>query len=1419
MSNSLRRILRPSPSSNPSGATALRRFPVFAAFASLSALLAILIAPVHLQAATFTVSKDGRGAFTEIQKAVAQARKGDVIEILDAAVYNEQVTIDSTKGGLTLRSSNPGATAKPVIRFTDKIHVGPTNCAESLDKKKIDFDQNGALRLLGVRNVTIDGIGVDGGAATPFAYPSVWSQTGTTCDGLLYPLFHGNAAVTIWVSGAITVRNCDISNGFFGLNVKDRNEGGVFANFNPADLEKFNIVPLSGFGRTGGHMFEKNRIHNNTWGFFFESAWDLGSTARYNLIYENHHATPAAALAVKNMPDGQHQPGGGFLFKDVMLTPMGIYNNTFWHNFTVFAGGYRPGAQHLVFNNIFAAPNEYLAQSAAFPNPFHILDPFFTNRMKHCLYAAQSEPPKLDSQKIQAQKYDDGTKQQVLKDTTVKFYRSVRIMNNMGNVAQADFNVDIILPMSTGPLTVPQVINGANLPGALIGSATDPFPAAAEVRWYEIKFKSTDPASPDFLSPDWDDAVVKKYVQNAGWPEAGIYNADGKVADLGAVPSTGRHASDVVIRPLAPAIINGASATLSFDLQAVSGDLSGAKIKYIRMVRSLPVLVDGFGGSKALVVPEAVTVTVANSGLKMGSNTVTVTGFTPLAATETFAFFEIIAEGLAPDGHSATTNVGFIPYRKLDYKFLVEVIDAAGNKLPAAKVGETVRLRITPQKLDGTPFNNAISPVEIGLNSGVDLFTPATPPAKFALDKVEGITTAPVMFSKVPSGGIEYVTVSGIWKNGTNTLAFYGVSDGIKILPGDPDKVVFQDPPSKILNPGSAPVVDPGQLYAVKVEVRDRFDNVIAMPVTVSIKSNQPAIGDIEGAATATTDSLGIATFKAKVTNGELNQTFELEASIPGKTPDKADLKVGKARDKLWILYGDVAAYNPATELRGTAGERLKVTIRAGKDADTKLAGRQTEFKVGATPGLAVFASLTDATPTYTFSLVNGEAVIYVTGTLPVADGSLTATPTTDNTILPATRAKIFFTFTPSGVLAASFHADNGFAAVDRAEIHFRQDLKRAPDSVELAWPAKGENTRMVKTGITLDPADPRHVTVKLGPAFPAGLSSGIGAGTVYTFDPATPDIPVQTGAFTAADSVGSLLDSAKVQEKTGPGGDTLFLSVNEKIVAAGLDGASLILIKKDGSAPVTLAVLSPVELAAGKGFRVSLANLGAQAPVEGDSLRINGSGPLTDILGNHAHADNRPVVLRLKTVPRPPVLIVTMDRPLQSVENAVQNLEFLVLSSNPDLSWTPVLGSVDRGKSAPCGALDCGGIVAGDASGSVDRPAFTVETDRGMKFSIAIFTNLGEFVNGFAGEITNAQLGLDDGDKPIPGSASEFRRGSGSDFAIKISWNARAHNGNRTATGAYLAKVTAVSRAEDADGKPYALSQSRVIRFGLMRR
>jgi len=111
----------------------------------------------------------------------------------------------------------------------------------------------------------------------------------------------------------------------------------------------------------GNHVIEYNRIHDNSFGMYFEQMYDLGTTIRYNLIYENHHYSDAFASKVKTktQSEGANEPGGAMIFKDNMLSPLAIYNNTFWHNFLLFIGHWEPGCQHEVFNNICAKPNRY----------------------------------------------------------------------------------------------------------------------------------------------------------------------------------------------------------------------------------------------------------------------------------------------------------------------------------------------------------------------------------------------------------------------------------------------------------------------------------------------------------------------------------------------------------------------------------------------------------------------------------------------------------------------------------------------------------------------------------------------------------------------------------------------------------------------------------------------------------------------------------------------------------------------------------------------------------------------------------------------------------------------------------------------------------------------------------------------------
>ncbi|NLE01250.1 MAG: hypothetical protein GX640_15395, partial [Fibrobacter sp.] len=377
---------------------------------------------------------------------------------------------------------------------------------------------NGALRLLNVRGVTVNGIKVDGGKRFPFGYPAVWNHRD--------PLFHGNAALVMWKTGDAIVKNSEFVNAYFGICIDDQNLGGIYANANPADIQPWQVIPLSGFDKTGNHLIEYNRIHDNSWGLFFDCTWNLGSTLRYNLFYENHHDDTTATL-VKKLPDGYNQPGGAILFKDIMLTPLAIYNNTFWHNYVELGAHWRAGTQHLIFNNIFAEPYEYYITNKIFPNPYAAIDTKFANRMHNCIYACHEKKPGRRTVTYKDSMVDPDKNNYVYAESTFTCNDDqIRIMNGLDKPQVSGINFDLIFNLSSGVAKKTVTLDWAVLPGAIMLD----FPEEANVRWYEIKFKSYDPSNPDFLTPDWNDSLVKELVLDKGWD--GTVDRDGTPADL-----------------------------------------------------------------------------------------------------------------------------------------------------------------------------------------------------------------------------------------------------------------------------------------------------------------------------------------------------------------------------------------------------------------------------------------------------------------------------------------------------------------------------------------------------------------------------------------------------------------------------------------------------------------------------------------------------------------------------------------------------------------------------------------------------------------------------------------------------------------------------------------------------------------------
>ena len=1186
------------------------------------------------------VSKDGESAYTSIQDAINAAKAGDIIEIRDFEVYEEQVTIDSSKNRLTLRSTNPKLSRKPTVKWQDRVNVGPRNKDEALIESMINYDQNGAVRVMGAKGVTIEGIIMDGNGVYPFAYPAIWEAK--------YSLFHGNAALTLWVAGDAVVRNCEMRNAYFGINVKDRNEGGIFANANPADIEPWKVVPLSGFGETGNHLIEHNRIHHNSWGIFSESTWDLGSIVRYNLFYENHHPDSLVSR-IKGMTDeGDNQPGGALFFKDMLLSPWAIYNNTFWHNFVIFGAHWRGGSQHLIFNNICAQPYVYWADHEIFQNPYHKIDDAFPNRMHHCLYASQMQRPKTRTQKYTSGMMDPGINEYVEKESTVVEIGEVRVMNGLDKIQIEGQDIVLTLPLSSGPVSFVHNAEWVIRPGALLLGGTNTFPASANVRWFEMKFKSTDPADPDFLVPDWDDPDVRRLVVDQGWPEAGIRDADGTIADIGAIPMGGKPETVIMIKPAEPVMIEGTKATVDFDVYRLAGDMSNPRITYIRWIKNIPFQADVFGGSvKPMPASDIVEVQIPATPIKIGSNSLSFS-IPARGPDELYAFFELVIEGEDAEGNKVASGVGFLPYRKLDYTFDIEVWNLTQTRqLDTVLAGEQVVLKITPRRVgDNVAFTALVNPVTIKLNSGFDLFS-ATGEIFALPGGIQNTSTNTVIFTKVPESGTDRVSVSGIFTNAQQGISYgmKGTSDPITILPGPPAKLAFFDPPSQ-----GTGTVNPGLPYHVKIQIYDQFDNKVRQPASVSLQSTAPDIGDVVGSTGGTpvngmSDTSGMVSFPVGVTNGDLNDTFPLIATLLISTPatDNAKMVVGRAKDRFWIFFSDTVGYDPTAEIRGCSGERFPITIRASTNGDTIITDRNTAFDIDPSIGLAVYASAAESdTVRITGSaLVNGEKVIWIKATTSnVVGGIISIYPTEDNSIASATRGGIFFELCKSEISRAAYFADNGHGRVNRVEIYYVKPLTESeiPDSLELYWPNRVAENRKVVTrsqgSFTLNPQDSTHLTVTLDEPFPPYLTySGTFSqlGSSFWWNPETPDAPTLVSRFSIADSVGPLLMSALLIERIVPeGDDTLYVTFSENINLELIEGETLTLLK-NGS-PVTLNILNAVPL--GDTIRLVVQNAGSNSPAYGDSLKILSTGTIRDQYSNGAHPENRPVPILVSYIP-----------------------------------------------------------------------------------------------------------------------------------------------------------------------------------------
>ncbi|MDR0305811.1 MAG: hypothetical protein LBI42_03125, partial [Chitinispirillales bacterium] len=844
-------------------------------------MVGLLVQMVFSQSVLRVSKIDPDAEFTTIQGAVNEAKAGYIIEIIDTETYDEQVTIDSTKTGLTLRSSNPKSRIKPVIKWQDVTNRSPITPAEAQNPALSgQFEQCGALRIIRAEKVTIDGIVVDGGGAAPFAYPGVWCADKNGSPPC-WPLFHGNAAIAVVVSVGAVIKNCDLRNAYFGIAVKDRNTGGIFANRNPSDNDT--TVPLAKFGTTGNHLFEHNRIHNNSVGVYFESSWDLGSTVRYNLIFNNFHQ-PGTALPATIAPDDV--AAGAISFKDNFLSPVAIYNNTLNNNNMNIIGNWQIGAQHLLFNNIFG-------RTSSFPNDPAIGDRSiqhkFPYRMHNSVFAAQRQ---LEA----GERYIGGCADpsQGIYGQEIRGITQVQMGNGMPDPNTAMTTVSCNAPLAATVTTNNFIPHGALLTGTV-------WPASANIRWLETTsrtgimgiedlFDSTDPADDaPFLRPKWSHPLVQQFISKQGW---GAVAPGSAPVDLGARQSSSQSSTVARITPVSVVRVSGTTAAASFRLSVEGGVFNNPQIKLIRWVSPIPNNTNETGQAAKIVPQSSIVSGITVSGgtaVNEGINNINVSGIPPISAgtgTE-YGFFEIVLEGEDAYGNKIISDVGFLPFRTLEHLLKIEVLNAAGTEVLSkvrnaagdvisdigVMVGEPVKLRLIPVKIDNgfeTSFTEGpLKEIELMLSSD------AAARMWNVSDDKEFTKTFNHFESMVYNiyfkrAANELISGAGIYEGGGQYLPFPGMVE-ITVRPGPAAKIAFVDPipRSQLSDLGRTPSITPGSDFSVVVEVRDRFDNPVNTPAAVNISvtgfsTAERNVGTV-GPSSATSDTTGKAVFTANV--------------------------------------------------------------------------------------------------------------------------------------------------------------------------------------------------------------------------------------------------------------------------------------------------------------------------------------------------------------------------------------------------------------------------------------------------------------------------------------------------------------------------------------------------------------------------
>jgi hypothetical protein len=805
-----------------------------------------------------------------------------------------------------------------------------------------------------------------------------------------------------------------------------RNVGGALAIKNTDDLDYKSIIPLSKFGQVGDNVIEENYIHHNIWGIYDESEWDLASTIRYNVFDENYnreysyyvYPTKGGTSGGKNSCrytdcDGATYDYGGVIFeKDAVLAPHKIYNNTINHCPVVFGnGGWKPGNQHLFYNNLVnwfgtadstADDNVNDQLRGAVENSSQVLA-YYRDFMHNNSFVGGPDSLWLKSKQsgLLTGVYNYG--KYIFNDWTASTkYNSTYYINS----------VDL---WSTGGRI-------SKLGSGSVDSTYNNL-WAKKMYFYD----STTESSSNYMVPDSTKALMDSLVYHNGWDATGRRMSDGSSPWRGA-------------RPVASAVlslgdqkmvtIDSSTGTrkVSFTYTLTPASTSGwsnLKWSVVNYYKTCPWTIGG--PSSLSAYPTALTLS-PDASPSFGTNTFSASLTT--APSDTIARFDLIVSGTY-NGATVKSNVGSWLWRKTAYNFKVIFLDSAtGDTIDYSKgdyvrVGQTVKMILIALK--GTAaLNGTLDSILAGPDKNMFLNVATT-----SMTAGTKITSASPLNKSVSDTSLYYVhwTQTGactINLMGTSGSAVVTGTGTIRVRPGKPYAVEWQTPPSYSTLDHTTPdsalaYVVPQTPTALLVQVVDTFGNTVDTVSTVELTtklddstlltkgvmtklgwdsvaaspwtSTLGAKGDFSDSIyTLHVDSTGIDTPYINV-RGATGRIFWGYARLYGKTAvDTGLMKVGTTSDHLMITS------TVGTSIDTTVNVRIPVTIMVTTDdstaSDSSAYASATIHLSSSSGSLKYYASDTSTTALDSVSLVKGSVTVWVTASDSVISDTIIASAT-----------------------------------------------------------------------------------------------------------------------------------------------------------------------------------------------------------------------------------------------------------------------------------------------------------------------------------------------------------------------------------------------------------------------------------------